>query len=170
MTRKNPENKDPLSKAPGSHPVGTGVGAAAAGAATGAAVGSVAGPIGTAAGIAVGAVVGGLAGKGIAEKINPTRELEYWRGAYQSQPYYSAEYSFEEDYAPAYRLGYESYPMHKGRSFDQAEGDLRSGWEKTKGQSRLSWDHAKQATRAAWNRAEDLVEDVIPGDSDRDGH
>jgi hypothetical protein len=170
-------NRDPISKKPGAHPVGTGVGAAAGGvagvagaAAAGAAAGSAAGPVGTAAGLAVGAVVGGLAGKGVAEKINPTRELEYWRGAYQTQPYYNAEYSFEEDYAPAYRLGYESYPMHQGRSFSEAESDLQSGWEKTKGKSRLSWEHAKEATRAAYNRAHDAIEDAIPGDSDHDGH
>jgi hypothetical protein len=40
-------NRDPLTGAPGSHPVGTGLGAIAGGAAAGAATGTVAGPIGT---------------------------------------------------------------------------------------------------------------------------
>ena len=57
------ENRDPITGAPGSHPVGTGLGAAAGGMAAGAAAGTVAGPVGTAVGAAVGAVVGGLAGK-----------------------------------------------------------------------------------------------------------
>jgi len=74
-------NPDPLTGAPGSHPVGVGVGAAG-GAAAGAAIGSVGGPVGTVVGTAVGAVAGGLAGKGVAEAINPTLEDEYWRENY----------------------------------------------------------------------------------------
>src|SRR3954469_20482519 len=69
-------NPDPITGAPGSHPVGTGVGAAGGGAA-GAAIGSMAGPIGTAVGAVVGAVAGGLAGKGAAEAIDPTAEDAY---------------------------------------------------------------------------------------------
>jgi uncharacterized protein (TIGR02271 family) len=65
-------NLDPITGAPGAHPVGTGVGAAAGGIAAGAAAGSVAGPVGTVVGAAVGAVAGGLAGKGVAENIDPT--------------------------------------------------------------------------------------------------
>src|SRR5260221_4354034 len=75
---KNPANRDPLTGAPGAHPLGTGLGAVAGGAATGAAIGTVAGPVGTAAGIVAGAVVGGLAGKGVAEKVDPTVEDAYW--------------------------------------------------------------------------------------------
>lgn len=65
-------NRDPITGAPGAHPVGTGIGAATGGVAAGAAAGSVAGPVGTAVGAAVGAVAGGLAGKGVAEKADPT--------------------------------------------------------------------------------------------------
>ena len=53
-------NPDPITNAPGAHPIGTGIGAAG-GAVTGAAAGSLAGPVGTAVGAVVGAVVGGLA-------------------------------------------------------------------------------------------------------------
>ena len=65
-------NRDPMTGAPGSHPVGTAAGAVAGGLAAGAAAGTVAGPVGTGVGAAVGAVVGGLAGKAIAEQIDPT--------------------------------------------------------------------------------------------------
>jgi hypothetical protein len=65
-------NLDPVTGAPGAHPVGTGVGAAAGGMAAGAAAGTVAGPVGTLLGAAAGAVVGGLSGKGVAEKVDPT--------------------------------------------------------------------------------------------------
>jgi len=63
-------NRDPITGATGSHPVGTGLGAAAGGVAAGAAAGSVAGPLGTVVGAAVGAVLGGLAGKGVAEMVD----------------------------------------------------------------------------------------------------
>src|SRR5678815_624399 len=75
-------NRDPISVAPGAHPVGTGLGAAAGGMAAGAAAGTVAGPVGTIAGAAIGAVVGGLAGKGVAEMFVPTAEEAYWAQNY----------------------------------------------------------------------------------------
>lgn len=72
MSEHNPRNQDPITGAPGAHPVGTGVGAAG-GAVTGAAIGTmVGGPIGTIAGAVVGAIAGGLAGKEVAEGTNPT--------------------------------------------------------------------------------------------------
>src|SRR5438045_3041599 len=74
-------NRDPITGAPGAHPVGTGVGATG-GALAGAAAGAVAGPIGAAVGLVAGAVVGGLAGKGVAEKIDPTVEDAYWKDNY----------------------------------------------------------------------------------------
>src|SRR5688572_23077725 len=97
--RNQDANRDPISGAPGSHPVGVGVGATgggAAGAAVGAAVG---GPIGAVAGAAVGAVAGGLAGKGAAEAVNPTVEDAYWRQNYNKQPY--ATGTKYEDFQPA---------------------------------------------------------------------
>ena len=59
--RENPRkegdaNRDPITGAPGSHPVGTGMGAAAGGAAGAAAGTIVAGPVGTVVGAVVGAV------------------------------------------------------------------------------------------------------------------
>jgi hypothetical protein len=160
-------NRDPLTGAPGAHPVGTGVGAVAGGVATGAAVGTVAGPVGTAIGAAVGAVVGGLAGKGIAEQIDPTREDAYWRDNYKSRPYVSG--GSYDDYGPAYAYGVSSYPRYAGRKFDDVESDLARDWNSAKGTSSLTWDRAKLATRDAFHRVSDSVERAIPGDSDRDG-
>src|SRR5918912_1086497 len=93
---KKDMNRDPLSGAPGAHPVGTGVGAAAGGLAAGAAAGTVAGPVGTLVGAAIGAVAGGLAGKGVAEMIDPTAEDAYWQDNYRSRPYYAADYSYDD--------------------------------------------------------------------------
>jgi hypothetical protein len=72
-TERPESNPDPITGAPGAHPIGVGLGAAAGGIAAGAAAGTLAaGPIGTVVGTAIGAVVGGLAGKGAAESMNPT--------------------------------------------------------------------------------------------------
>ena len=156
-------NRDPITGTPGAHPVGTGLGAAG-GAAAGAAVGSVAGPVGTVVGGAIGAIAGGLAGKAAGEAVNPTVEDAYWRDSHASEPYYRKDYSYD-DYAPAYRVGYENRGKYADRSWDDAETELQADWERTKGQSRLQWNEAKDATRAAWHR----VERAVPGDADRDG-
>ena len=161
---KQDANRDPITGAPGSHPVGTGLGAAAGGAAAGAAAGTVAGPVGTALGAAAGAVVGGLAGKAIGEKIDPTVEDTHWRTTYSKEPYYQSGLSYD-DYAPAYRTGYEGRARNADRSFEDVEDDLEANYNSTKGASRLGWENARHASRAAWNR----VERAIPGDSDRDG-
>ena len=151
-------NPDPITKAPGSHPVGAGVGAAAGGAAgiggaiaAGAMAGTVAGPIGTAVGAAIGAVAGGLIGKGVAEGINPTAENEFWQSNYKSRPYVNPGSSYDE-YAPAYQYGWESRGRFSGKKFDEVEGDLGRDWDRAKGKSGLRWDQAKQATRDAWDR------------------
>ena len=161
-------NRDPITGAPGAHPVGTGVGAAVGGAATGAAVGTVAGPFGTLAGAVVGAIAGGLAGKAIAENIDPTVEDAYWRENYADRPYIG-EGAVYEDYGPAYRYGVDSYSLYGERGFDAAEADLATGWERARGDSRLSWDDARHPARDAWQRVSDTVERIVPGDSDRDG-
>ena len=146
-------NRDPITGAPGAHPVGTGVGAAAGGAATGAAVGTIAGPIGTAVGMAVGAVVGGLIGKGVAEKIDPTVEDAYWKTNYVSR-HYVDKGSRYETYQPAYRTGYEGYTRHAGKPFTEVENDLRKSYYANRGASGLEWDKARHASRDAWDRLE----------------
>ena len=157
-------NRDPITGAPGSHPVGTGLGAAGGGAAGAAIGGAVGGPVGAVVGAGVGAVVGGMTGKGAAELVNPTVEDAYWRDNFMSRPYYTAGDTYEI-YQPAYQYGWESYPKYRGRKFDEVESELRSDWEKTKHSANLTWDRAKNATRDAWHR----VERALPGDFDNDG-
>jgi hypothetical protein len=158
-------NRDPITGAPGAHPVGTGVGAAvggmAAGAATiaaGAAAGTVAGPIGTLVGAAAGAVVGGLAGKAAAEHFDPTVEDAYWRENFQRESYYQKDMTYD-DYAPAYRTGWEARTQHPGSRFEDVESDLGRSYESGRGKSRLGWEHGKHAARAAWDR----VARAMPG-------
>ncbi len=168
-------HRDPITGAPGAHPVGTGVGAAAAGAA-GAAIGAVGGPIGMAVGAAIGAVAGGLIGKGVAEAIDPTAEDAYWREHHGAQPYTATEPY--EIYAAAYRVGYTGF--RDGRTFEEREADLRMEYEGDRQRSEaeygeeakratspetmpgtmqnnmstypLRWDAAREAARAAYER------------------
>src|ERR687898_902438 len=138
--RKDGEpNRDPISGAPGAHPVGTGVGAAAGGRAGGGAAAPVMAPIGTAVGAAIGAIAGGLAGKGIAESIDPTVEDRYWKDNYSARSYVPSGASYN-DYGPAYRYGYETYPKYHGKTFDEIESELSSDWDRAKGTSRLTWN------------------------------
>jgi hypothetical protein len=151
LKKDKSRNPDPITGAPGSHPVGTGLGAAAGGAAAGAAVGTVAGPVGTVAGAAVGAIVGGLAGKGVAEAVNPTVEDAYWRENHLKQPY--AKGRRYDDFSPAYKTGYEGYSEYGDEAtFEEREAELRKRYEATG--STLGWDEARPASRAAWQRLE----------------
>ena len=100
-------NPDPITGTPGSHPVGTGLGSAggaAAGVVAGAAVG---GPVGAVIGGAIGAIAGGAAGHAIGEAIDPTVEEAYWRDNYLARPYVDRSLAYD-NYAPAYRYGWES--------------------------------------------------------------
>ena len=101
---------------------------------------------------------------GARHPIDAQAENDYWRSRYDKEGYYEAGRGYD-DYESAYRAGYEGHDRHAGRTFDEAENDLKANWETAKGNSRLAWDQAKQAARAAWDR----VERAMPGDADRDG-
>ncbi len=150
MTQTNPANRDPLTDAPGAHPVGTGLGAAG-GAVAGAAAGAMGGPVGAVVGGVAGAVVGGLAGKGAAESVNPTVEDAYWRDAYLREPYYVAGRSYEE-YRPAYELGWNA-ASRRDADLETFEMEWERQWATQRGASHLEWDQARPAARAAWERA-----------------
>lgn len=144
-------NRDPISDAPGAHPIGTGVGAALGGAAAGAAAGTVVGPVGTVIGAAVGAVIGGLAGKGVAEAIDPKVEDAYWRDNFAERPYVERGSSYD-DYGPAYGLGVDAFSRYPGRTFDEIEPEVAQRWSSGNGGSKLRWDSARSAVQDAWNR------------------
>jgi uncharacterized protein (TIGR02284 family) len=160
---RDQRNLDPITEAPGAHPVGTGVGATGGGVA-GAAIGAVGGPIGAAVGLVAGALVGGLAGKATAERINPTVEEAYWRESYTREPYYEAGRSFD-DYGPAYAYGWGATTTYPG-PFEEVEPALARDWDGRRGNSSLDWQQARPATRAAWDRVQAPA--VSVGDYDRD--
>jgi uncharacterized protein (TIGR02284 family) len=142
---------------------GGAVGGIAGGALAGAAAGGLGGPAGAAIGAAVGAVAGAMGGKAIANRIDPATEEAHWKTSYSSRPYVTSGSSYD-DYGPAYKLGYERYPEYHGRSWDQAEPELRNEWETRRGNSRLAWDDARHATRDAYDRARDSVDRSIASD------
>ena len=149
----NPANRDPITKEPGSHPVGTGLGSAGgavAGAAAGAVIG---GPVGAAVGGVVGAIAGGAGGHAAGEAVNPTVEDAYWNENFKSRPYYQQGRNYL-DYRPAYRYGWESAakPEYRGRKFDEVETELARGWDGVKGTSSLAWHDTKLAAHDAWKR------------------
>jgi hypothetical protein len=149
---KSDLNADPISGAPGSHPVGTGIGATS-GAVVGAVIGSVGGPIGAAVGAVIGTMAGGLVGHSAGELIDPTKEEVYWREAYLSRPYYEPHFEYDRDYYPAFRLGFEGrIEAIQADKFDNHEDALRAKWESSKADSKLTWEQAKPAARDAWER------------------
>ncbi|TLD72710.1 hypothetical protein FEM03_01140 [Phragmitibacter flavus] len=154
------QNLDPITGEPSSHPVGTGVGALGGGL-TGAAIGAVGGPVGIVIGAAAGSVAGGLMGKNVAESqdptdraveaISPESEESHWQQQCGNEAYFDPQYNFA-DYAPAYRLGYETKELQRTSSFEDLEGILKGRWQEAKGDSRLSWEQAQPAVKAVWNR------------------
>ena len=160
-------NRDPITGAPGAHPVGTGLGATG-GALAGAAAGSVVGPVGTVVGLVAGAVAGGLGGKAVAEGVNPTTEEAYWRENYTKETYVESGRSYD-DYAPAYELGW-SGRAQRGTDFDTVEPALASEWETRRGSSTLGWADARPATRAAWDRADETYYGTQANGSDIVSH
>lgn len=174
------DHRDPITGAPDSHPVETGMGAAAFGT-LGALVGTVVGPLGTIAGAAIGSAIGGVIGHNAGENAEHAEQVEqadrliagneaaahldttptdlYGRiepdltRDFAQRPYASS--ADFDTYQPAYRYGAEAYQTHGPRGWsEELETDLRTGWEKTQDATHLGYDRAKDAIRDAWNAAE----------------
>jgi hypothetical protein len=81
-----------------------------------------------------------------------TEEDAWWRENFSTRPYSTGqEY---EEFQPGYRYGYESARHHLGRTWDEAETDLRTGWDKFegKGPGGAAWEDVKDAVKDAWHR------------------
>lgn len=147
-------NRDPITGAPGSHPVGVGVGGATGGAA-GMAAGALFGPIGLLVGAAVGTFAGASAGKGVAESIDPTAEDAYWREQYATREYVEKSRDYDTHYAPAYNYGTQARGRYPDRAWDATlESDLSRDWGKARASSELDWDAARPAVKDAWDRSD----------------
>jgi hypothetical protein len=160
-------NADPITNAPGSHPIETGVGAAALGAVSGMAVGAVGGPVAAAIGAAVGAVAGGYAGKGVGEMIDPTTDDTWLRDNFESRPYVQKGDNFEK-YQPAYRYGGEAESRYGTDEFDNIEDELESDWDSRTEAAEMPWHHVREAVKDSYDRTVQIrrARDVPEGRDD----
>jgi hypothetical protein len=80
-------------------------------------------------------------------------EDNYWHENFTSRPY-SLGPDYYDRFRPGYRYGFESARHHMGRNWEDAEPDLRSGWEtyEHRGQAPTAWEEIKHAVRDAWDR------------------
>ena len=94
---------------------------------------------------------------------NPTAEEAYWREHHEKQPYADKNRSYE-DYAPAYRTGYEGISKYAGRKYEEIEDDLALDYQKARPDSALPWDTVRPAVKAAWDKMAGVIS---PRDPDR---
>ena len=97
------------------------------------------------------------------DRASPARDTEwvanwetednYWHENFTSRPYALGP-DYYDRFRPAYRYGFESARHEMGRSWEDAEPDLRAGWERYehRGENPTVWDEIKDAVRDAWDR------------------
>jgi hypothetical protein len=80
-------------------------------------------------------------------------EDNYWYENFTGRPYALGP-DFYDRFRPAYRYGFESARHHLGRTWDEAEPNLRHGWEsyEHRGAAPSAWEEIKDAVRDAWDR------------------
>jgi hypothetical protein len=80
-------------------------------------------------------------------------EDNYWHENFTSRPYALGP-DYYDRFRPAYRYGFESAQHHLGRPWEDAEPDLRSGWDRYehRGESASAWEEIRAAVRDAWDR------------------
>ena len=83
------------------------------------------------------------------EPIDPKAHDAYWSERFSDRPYFKPGSSFD-DYGPAYRYGVATVRRYEGKSFDEAEAEMRAEWLRTRGNSKLDWEDAKHPIRDAW--------------------
>jgi hypothetical protein len=99
-------------------------------------------------------VAGGLAGESAAEELNHTAEERFWRESYVKEPYHVHGRNYDY-YAPGFRAGWEGRVRHLGRSFKDAEAQLKVDYDINKSELDPDWHHMREAARAAWDRVDD---------------
>jgi hypothetical protein len=80
-------------------------------------------------------------------------EDNYWFENFSSRPYAIGP-DYYDRFRPAYRYGFEAGVHGLGRRWDEAEPDLRAGWERYehRGEAPSVWEEIKDAVRDAWDR------------------
>ena len=123
------------------------------GASTGIAIGAITGPIGAVIGGLAGALGGWWAGREIAGAITTDDDAAFRRN-FESTPDRLSDRSYEE-MRPAYVAGHLAgrNPDYAGRSFENVESDLRSGWNADVAREWGEWPAVRRYARAAFERA-----------------
>jgi hypothetical protein len=144
------------------HVLGAGS-AALAGGAAGAALGAVvAGPAGLAVGAAAGGALGAVYGNRVSEAADTRRDLGHFQQIFKTMPYYIDGHDWH-DYAPAYRYGLDTWPVHGGQSLEAVESQQQGGWEAAaRFGSRLQCQQARPAVAHAWKSLQEAAERKSP--------
>lgn len=132
------------------HVFGAGGSALAGGAIGGAAGGLFAGVPGFAVGAVAGTALGAVFGHKAAEAADRRGDLGHFQQIHQTMPYYIDGMTWD-DYAPAYRLGLDSYATRGATPIAQARDALETEWARVGSASRLSWPQAEPAIAHVWS-------------------
>lgn len=90
-------------------------------------------------------------------------EEAYWREQHAKQPYADKNRSYD-DYAAAYRIGFEGAGKYSGRSYDEVEQSLATDYQRAQPGSAVPWDTVRPAAKAAWDKLSGVIS---PRDPDR---
>jgi hypothetical protein len=86
--------------------------------------------------------------------MKPKTEESHWREHHHKQPFVKPGHTYE-DYAPAYRVGYEGFHNSPDKTFEEIEADLATKYQKH--HTTLPWEDAKDAARAAWDKLAGVI-------------
>jgi hypothetical protein len=91
-----------------------------------------------------------------AGNVSSTWDVEdrFWADNFSTRPWAVGRADPYDRFRPAFRYGHESAQHHMGRKWEEAEPDLRTGWDRYehRGDDTSTWDDIKDAVRDAWNR------------------
>jgi hypothetical protein len=62
-----------------------------------------------------------------------------------------AQHSYERDYEPAYRFGWQARSRYVDKQWEDVQDELQRDWEAQRGTSSLSWVQAREACQNAWS-------------------
>ncbi len=115
-----------------------------------------------------GAVAGAYGGRQIADAIYPPEEEQYWREHHGEEEWAEKDSSYEQ-YAPAYRSGYEAFSKYPGKGYEEVEPEIEREYEQSDANRVVSWARARPALKAAWRRASGMAGTRPPGRGLRTG-
>lgn len=87
--------------------------------------------------------------------IDDQIEEGYWKRAYLTRPYFDENLSFEKDYEPVYRFGWETRRWFYDRHFNDVEELLKQAWlRQFQGQTNFEWSLVRRMVLDAWENVD----------------